>query len=69
MIAVTAAIILMQLLVLIPDAIAEPLRVGSKRFTESYILGEIITGTARRAGTVDVEHRPGLGNSAILFRH
>ena len=67
LIAVTAAIILMQLLVLIPDAIAEPLRVGSKRFTESYILGEIITGTARRAGTVDAEHRPGLGNSAILF--
>lgn len=41
---------------------AEPLKVGSKRFTESYILGEIL---ARRAG--DAEHRPGLGNTGIVF--
>ena len=34
--------------------------VGSKRFTESYILGEILAQTA--GGT----HRPGLGNTAIL---
>ncbi len=46
---------------------AEPLRIGSKRFTESYILGEIIAGTARRAGVAQVRHMPGLGNSAILF--
>ncbi len=43
-------------------ASAEPLKVGSKRFTESYILGEVI---ARRA--VDAEHRPGLGNTGIVF--
>lgn len=43
-------------------ASAEPLKVGSKRFTESYILGEIL---ARRAG--DAEHRPGLGNTGIVF--
>jgi osmoprotectant transport system permease protein len=43
-------------------ACAEPLKVGSKRFTESYILGEIL---ARRAG--DAEHRPGLGNTGIVF--
>jgi osmoprotectant transport system permease protein len=36
------------------------LRVGSKRFTESYILGEII------ARTTGGEHRPGLGNTGIL---
>lgn len=34
--------------------------VGSKRFTESYILGEILARTA--GGT----HKPGLGNTAIL---
>jgi osmoprotectant transport system permease protein len=45
---------------------AEPLRVGSKRFTESYVLGEILTQSAARAGA-SVEHRPGLGNTAILF--
>jgi len=45
---------------------AEVLKVGSKRFTESYVLGEVIAQTARAAGT-DAEHRPGLGNTAILF--
>lgn len=43
----------------------EVLRVGSKRFTESYILGEILTQTA--AASARVEHRQGLGNTAILF--
>lgn len=45
---------------------AEELKVGSKRFTESYILGEIITLSARNSGT-DSVHRPGMGNTAILF--
>ena len=35
--------------------------VGSKRFTESYILGEIVAQTAGGA------HRPGLGNTGILY--
>ncbi|HEX7052457.1 MAG TPA: glycine betaine ABC transporter substrate-binding protein [Burkholderiales bacterium] len=35
--------------------------VGSKRFTESYILGEIV------ARTVHGEHRPGLGSTGIVF--
>ena len=42
-----------------------PLAVGSKRFTESYILGEIVTQAARQAGA-GAEHHPGLGNTAIL---
>ena len=41
---------------------AETLKVGSKRFTESYILGEIV---ARAAG--DAVHRQGLGNTGIVF--
>jgi len=45
----------------------EPLQVGSKRFTESYILGEILTQTARAAGR-PAEHRPGMGGTAILFQ-
>jgi osmoprotectant transport system permease protein len=40
---------------------AQSLNVGSKRFTESYILGEILSQTA--SGT----HKPGLGNTAILL--
>ncbi len=44
---------------------ADPVIVGSKRFTESYILGEIVRLTLQRAG-VAAEHRVGLGNTAIL---
>ena len=40
---------------------AETLKVGSKRFTESYILGEVIVHAAG-----DAIHRPGLGNTGIL---
>ncbi|WP_407935994.1 glycine betaine ABC transporter substrate-binding protein [Cupriavidus plantarum] len=41
------------------------LRIGSKRFTESYILGEVLVQTARTQG--DARHLPGLGNTAIVF--
>jgi osmoprotectant transport system permease protein len=44
----------------------EPLRVGSKRFTESYILGEVVRQTAERAGTRAV-HKAGLGGTGIVF--
>src|SRR5688572_13587188 len=54
------------LLLAAPAGAEEPLRIGSKRFTESYILGEILAQTASRAGA-RAEHRPGLGNTAILY--
>lgn len=38
--------------------------VGSKRFTESYLLGEIVV---RSAGPGAAVHRQGLGSTAILF--
>ncbi len=44
---------------------ADVLQVGSKRFTESYVLGEILTATAASAGAA--VHRQGLGNTAIVF--
>jgi osmoprotectant transport system permease protein len=44
----------------------ETLHVGSKRFTESYILGEILLQTAAAAGA-KAEHHPGMGGTAILF--
>ncbi len=49
------------------DAAENSLTVGSKRFTESYILGEILAQTAQAAGEATVTHRAGLGNTAILF--
>lgn len=45
----------------------EPLRIGSKRFTESYILAEVLAQTVRADDpSVDVEIRQGLGNTAIV---
>ena len=45
-------------------ALGEPvLHVGSKRFTESYILGEIITQSVPGPA----EHSPGLGNTGIVY--
>jgi osmoprotectant transport system permease protein len=52
-------------LVLAAGAMAAPVQVGSKRFTESYVLGAIVAETLTRAG-VPAEHRPGLGNTAVL---
>lgn len=53
-------------LVLAPwAAAAEAVQVGSKRFTESYILGEIVRQTLVQAG-VKAEHQQGLGNTGIL---
>jgi osmoprotectant transport system permease protein len=44
---------------------AQPLQVGSKRFTESYILAELAVQTLRGAG-LEAEHRQGLGNTAVV---
>jgi len=43
------------------------LRVGSKRFVESYILAEIVAQLARAEG-VQADHDQGLGGTAVLFR-
>lgn len=44
---------------------ADTIVVGSKRFTESYILGEAVRQTLEKAGLA-AEHKQGLGNTAIL---
>jgi osmoprotectant transport system permease protein len=41
--------------------------IGSKRFTESYILGEILKQIAEEVKEAPVDYRPGLGNTGILF--
>ncbi|WP_457424325.1 glycine betaine ABC transporter substrate-binding protein [Roseateles sp. P5_E7] len=50
---------------LLGNAHAQPVKVGSKRFTESYLLGELISVTLINQG-IPAEHRQGLGNTAIL---
>ncbi len=44
-----------------------PLRVGSKRFTESYILAELLAQQAAPHSRVPPEVRQGLGNTAIVL--
>ena len=46
---------------------APTLSVGSKRFTESYILGEVIKQSAQGAGEAAAAHNQGLGNTAIVL--
>jgi osmoprotectant transport system permease protein len=49
---------------------AEPaavLKIGSKRFTESYILAHIMAQSVARAGGSPPEIREGLGNTAIVY--
>ncbi len=43
------------------------IHVGSKKFTESYILGEIITQKLRSAG-VNAIHHPGMGGTIVLWQ-
>lgn len=46
---------------------ADAVSVGSKRFTESYILGEILSQRIQITDGARAVHRQGLGNTAILF--
>jgi len=55
---------LCALLIALP-AQADTLKIGSKRFTESYILGEVLKRQVE--GIAEVEHKPGLGNTGIVF--
>jgi osmoprotectant transport system permease protein len=52
------------LLIALP-AHADTLKIGSKRFTESYILGEVLKRQVE--GISPVEYKPGLGSTGIVF--
>ncbi len=62
----------LALLMLLPDAVShgaeagEPIRVGSKKFTENVVLGEVAAQLMRDAGFT-VEHQRELGGSRILW--
>ena len=59
---------LLPLLLLPVLGLAQPVvNVGSKRFTESYVLAEIVARAVDRAGEARAAHQPGLGNTAIMF--
>jgi osmoprotectant transport system permease protein len=65
MVRATLAAIVLLLFFCVCARADDLLKVGSKRFTESYILGEIVAQTA--APYARVEHRQGLGNTAIVL--
>jgi osmoprotectant transport system permease protein len=52
---------------LIHSASAAPTVIGSKKFTESYVLGEIAKRTLTDAG-IPAEHRQGMGGTIILWQ-
>ncbi|HWM23997.1 MAG TPA: glycine betaine ABC transporter substrate-binding protein [Chthoniobacterales bacterium] len=47
-------------------SLAEPILVGSKKFTESYVLAEIAQRAMENAG-IPTEHRQGMGGTIILW--
>lgn len=47
---------------------AQTLKIGSKNFTESYILAEIIAQVAERVGEAQVVRRFGLGGTGITYQ-
>jgi osmoprotectant transport system permease protein len=49
------------------SASANPVIIGSKKFTESYVLGEIAKRTLTNAG-IPAEHRQGMGGTIILWQ-
>jgi osmoprotectant transport system permease protein len=49
------------------SASGQPVMIGSKKFTESYVLGEIAKRTLIDAG-IPAEHRQGMGGTIILWQ-
>ncbi len=50
-----------------PICAEETLTIGSKSFTESYILGEIVKLVAEETGEAKVIYTSGLGNTGLAF--
>jgi osmoprotectant transport system substrate-binding protein/osmoprotectant transport system permease protein len=46
---------------------AAPVRVGSKSFTESYVIAEIVARIVEQVGEAQVERRFGLGGTGIVY--
>jgi osmoprotectant transport system permease protein len=46
---------------------ATPVRIGSKSFTESYLIAEVVARIAEQVGEAPVERRFGLGGTGIVY--
>jgi len=58
--------LLMLLVFTVGNALADPVIVGSKKFTESYVLAEIAKRSLENAG-LKADHRQGMGGTIILW--
>ena len=65
--AIRAAAILALAVVALASRAQGTVVIGSKRFTESYVLGDIAQIQLRRAG-IDAQHKQGMGGTIILWR-
>lgn len=63
-----AALVTLLVVLVAPAAHAEVVRVGSKSFTESYVLAEIAAQAIETTGGARVERRLGLGGTGITYR-
>jgi osmoprotectant transport system substrate-binding protein/osmoprotectant transport system permease protein len=69
LIAVSGAILVPPMAAVAFGADALPVvRVGSKSFTESYLIGEIVAQVLEQVGEVRVDRRLGLGGTGIAYR-
>lgn len=59
--------IAVALAIVASSALAEPILIGSKKFTESYVLAEIAKRSFENAG-LTTEHRQGMGGTIILWQ-
>ena len=59
--------VILILVAAVSPASANPIVIGSKKFTESYVLGEIAQHALNDAG-VAAEHRQGMGGTIILWQ-
>src|SRR5919201_1296204 len=64
---IRVAVLLALTLAATATAHAESIRVGSKSFTESYILAEIVAQIVDAVGETRAERRLGLGGTGIVY--
>jgi len=64
---IRAALAGIGLALLLPGSVLADVAVGSKKFTESVVLGEVLTQLARAEG-VEASHRRELGGTAVLWK-
>ena len=62
-----SAALLLTIFTFCSTAQSQQILIGSKKFTESYVLGEIAKTALQRAGFT-VEHKPGMGGTIILWQ-